>query len=151
MGKMRGLTRGELKKFLSAGWVARIATAKEDGVPYIATVWYEFDGRDFYLGGRAKSTWAQHIKKNPNVALHIAKDSSPYTRALIEGKAEVVEGPSPIRGKWLKVANKMSVRYLGRRGPEYLVPTLDRPRLWIRITPTRVTTWEGVEWHRKYI
>ena len=44
----------------------------------------------------------------------------------------------------------MATRFLGERGPEYLVPTLDRPRYLVEITPTKMTTWDGVEWAEKY-
>ena len=48
------------------------------------------------------------------------------------------------------VANRTSVRYLGERGPEYLVPTYDRPRYLIKVVPTKMITWDGVEWAKKY-
>ena len=48
------------------------------------------------------------------------------------------------------VANRMAVRFLGEHGPEYLVPTYDRPRYLIKIVPTKMLTWDGVEWARKY-
>lgn len=50
----------------------------------------------FFLGGRAKSAWVQHIINDPRVAIYIARDDSPFTRILAEGKAKVVEGPSII-------------------------------------------------------
>ncbi len=151
MGKMRGLTKKELESFLSEPRVARLATLKDDKSPYIATVWFHYEDGCFYLGGRAKSAWVQYVKNDPHVALHIGRDESPFTRVLVEGKAEIVEGPSKISGKWLEIANKMAARYLGERGPEYLVPTLDRPRVWIKITSERLTSWEGVEWHSRYL
>ena len=151
MGKMRGLTKEELNKFLSEPRVARLATLKDDNSPYIATVWFHYEDGNFFLGGRSKSAWVQYVKSHPRVALHIGKDESPFTRVLVEGKAQIVEGPSKISGRWLEVANRMATRYLGERGPDYLVPTLDRPRVWIKITPEKLTSWEGVEWHRRYM
>ncbi len=44
----------------------------------------------------------------------------------------------------------MSLRYLGEHGPEYLKPTLNRPRYLIEIVLDKVTSWEGVEWHPRY-
>jgi hypothetical protein len=55
-----------------------------------------------------------------------------------------------MQGQCLEVANGMAVRYLGERGPEYLVPTYDRPRYLIKIAPTKMLTWDGVEWAKKY-
>jgi len=150
-GQMRGLTEAEMKSFLSEPWVARIATLKEDGTPYLSTVWYEYDHPYFYLGGREKSAWVANLIRNPHVALHIAEDKEPFTRVVIEGIAEIVEGPIGITGRWVEIANKMATRYLGEHGPEYLVPTMDRRRYWVKIVPQKVQTWSGVEWAKKYL
>jgi hypothetical protein len=40
--------------------------------------------------------------------------------------------------------------FLGEHGPEYLAPTYDRPRDLIKIIPTKMLSWDGVEWARKY-
>ncbi|HEY6519960.1 MAG TPA: hypothetical protein VIZ19_11360 [Roseiarcus sp.] len=44
----------------------------------------------------------------------------------------------------------MAPRFLSEHGPEYLVPTYDRPRYLIKIAPTKMLTWDGVEWAKKY-
>jgi hypothetical protein len=69
---------------------------------------------------------------------------------LFRGKAEIFAGPEPMQGKCLEIGNRMAVRYLGERGPEYLVPTLDRPRYLIKFVPSEMISWEGVEWAQKY-
>lgn len=150
-GETRGLTVKEMKEFLAKPWVARIATLGPDKSPYLNTVWYEYDHPSFFLGGRAKSVWVTNLKEDPRIAIHIAEDIAPFTRVLAEGTADIVEGPVGIQGRWVDVANKMARRYLGEHGPEYLVPTMDRPRYWIKITPKTVTSWTGVEWHPRYL
>jgi nitroimidazol reductase NimA-like FMN-containing flavoprotein (pyridoxamine 5'-phosphate oxidase superfamily) len=150
MGKMRALTPEEIKAFLAGPVVARIATIDENGLPYITPVWEEWDGEAMWIVPRQKSAWVQHITKNPNVAVSCAMDSGTYTRVLFRGKAEIFAGPEPMQGKCLEIANRMAVRYLGERGPEYLVPTLDRPRYLIKFVPTETISWEGVEWAQKY-
>jgi hypothetical protein len=99
---------------------------------------------------RERAAWIAHIKKNPNVGISCAHDSGTYRRIVAQGKADIVSGPAPMQGQCLGVANRTSVRYLGERGPEYLVPTYDRPRYLIKIVPTKILTWDGVEWARKY-
>lgn len=150
MGKMRGLTPEEIAEFLAGPVVARVATVDEDGLPYITPVWEEWDGEALWIVPRERSVWVRHLKAHPQVAVSCALDNSPYTRVLMRGKAEIVAGPEPMQGKCLEVANRMAVRYLGERGPEYLVPTLDRPRYLIKFTPDKITSWEGVEWAEKY-
>lgn len=150
MGKHRALTPEELKEFLAGPVVARVATIDENGLPYITPVWQEWDGEALWIIPRERSAWVQHIKKNPNVAVSCAMDSGTYARVLFRGKAEVYSGPEPMQGKCLEIGNRMAVRYLGERGPEYLVPTLDRPRYLIKFIPTETVSWEGVEWAQKY-
>ena len=70
---------------------------------------------------------------------------------LFRGPAEVVEGPALMHGEWLEIGRRMSVRYLGERGPEYLEPSRVRPRYLVKITPEKTISWEGVEWAAKYL
>lgn len=151
MGKMRGLKKEEIKEFLAGPVVARVATVKPDGSPYVAPVWQEFDGEAIYFIPRERSAFVSHIKANPRVAISCALDTAPYTRVLFEGKAEILEGPSRVEGKVLEMGQRMSRRYLGEHGPEYLEPTRDRPRFLVRVIPDKITSWEGVEWHEKYV
>lgn len=150
MGKMRGLTAAEIAEFLAGPIVARVASVDADGMPYITPVWQEWDGTSLWIVPRARSAWVEHIQHNPNLAVSCALDTSPYTRVLMRGQATLVAGPTPMDGACLAIANRMAVRYLGERGPEYLVPTYDRPRYLIQFTPTKLVSWEGVEWHEKY-
>ena len=151
MGKNRRLTREEIAEFLAGPIVARIATVDPDGMPYITPAWQEWDGESLWVVPRERSAWVKHIQTNPKVAVSCALDSGTYTRVLMRGEAEIVFGPAPMEGQCLEVANRMATRYLGERGPEYLVPTMDRPRYLVKITPTTIVSWDGVEWANKYL
>src|SRR6202142_810927 len=144
MGKNRKLTPAEVKDFLAEPGVARIATIAEKGVPYVTPVWQERERG--LLGCRAGAGGLGcAYQEEPNVGISCAHDSGTYRRIVAQGKAEIVSGPAPMKGDCLRVANRTSVRYLGERGPEYLVPTYDRPRYLIKIVPTKMLTWDGVE------
>jgi hypothetical protein len=41
--------------------------------------------------------------------------------------------------------------YLGEHGPEYLEPSRSRPRYLVKFIPETIVSWEGVEWHPKYL
>lgn len=151
MGKMRGLTNEEIKEFLAGPVVARIAVVKPDGSPYVTPVWQEYDGEALYFIPRAKAQFTPWILQNPRICISCALDNAPYTRVIFEGQAEVVEGPGPMAGLTLEIARRMAVRYLGERGPEYLEPSIPRPRYLIKLVPEKITSWEGVEWHPKYL
>jgi nitroimidazol reductase NimA-like FMN-containing flavoprotein (pyridoxamine 5'-phosphate oxidase superfamily) len=151
MGKMRGLTPEEIQAFLAGPVVARVATIDQAGVPYITPVWQEWDGAAMWIVPRERSAWVTHIQHQAQVAVSCALDNSPYTRVLMRGVAEIVSGPEPMQGHCLEVANRMALRYLGEHGPEYLVPTYDRPRYLIRFRPNSMVSWEGVEWAQHYL
>jgi PPOX class probable F420-dependent enzyme len=151
MGKMRGLNADEIKEFLAGPVVARLATIKPNGMPYITPVWQEWDGEALWFIPRERSAMVVHMKANPNVSLSCAMDGAPYTRLQIEGKADIVAGPEIMHGEWLEMARRMSTRYLGERGPEYLEPSVPRPRYWVKVVPDKLTSWEGVEWAVKYL
>jgi PPOX class probable F420-dependent enzyme len=150
-GKIGRLEDEELDAFFQGGIVARIATLDADGWPYVVPAWFEWDEQEraFWLVARQKSAWALHIRDNPRVALSIDDEAAPYRKVQVQGTAEIVEEPN-IGGAWVPIATRMSVRYLGEHGPEYLEPTLDKPRWLIRVRPERMQTWQGVEWAKKY-
>lgn len=151
MGKMRGLKPEEIQEFLDGAIVARIATVDSDGFPYITPVWQEWDGEAMWIIPREKTLFVKHLLTNPNVTVSCALDSGTYTRVLLRGKAEIVAGPAVMKDEWLEIARRMSVRYLGPRGPEYLEGSADRPRYLVKVTPDQVTSWDGVEWASKYM
>ncbi len=151
MGKMRPLTNEEILEFLTGPIVARLATVKPDGAPYIVPVWQEYDGEAVYFVPRAKAKFMDYIKANPRICMSCALDSSPFTRVLFEGRAEIVEGPKPMEGLTLEMGRRMAVRYMGERGPEYLEASISRPRYLVRLIPEKITSWEGVEWHARYL
>ena len=153
--KIGGLTEPELAAFLAEPWNARIATMTRDGWPYVTPVWYEFERetRSFLVVGRERARWVGHIRDNPRVAFHVADDPhSQHTRVLVQATAELTEGPvAPAASpRLLELTHRLSLRYLGAGGPAYAERTLARPRVLVRLTPDRWTTWTGGEWHPRY-
>jgi len=150
-GKIGLMSDQERDEFLASGTLARLAVIDENGWPYVQPVWFQWQPEDgmFWIIARKKSAWALFMKDNPKVALTIDGEERPYKKVTVQGTAEVVEEPN-VGGQWVEIARKMSYRYLGEHGPDYLVPTLDKPRWLFKITPTSLTTWQGVDWHPKY-
>ena len=123
---------------------------KPDGAPYIVPVWQHWDGSTMYLIPRAESRFVEYLREEPRVAVSCADDvESGHRRVLIEGTAEVLEGPVLMAGRMLKIAREMAKRYGGSAGLAYLEGTMEKPRYLVRITPQKITTWEG-GWHPRY-
>jgi PPOX class probable F420-dependent enzyme len=153
--KIGGLTPTEMTAFLTQPWNGRLATVTPETTPYVVPVWYEYDSgeRVFYIVARERSAYVAHIRQNAAVAFHIADDAHlQHTRVLIEGTAEILEGPTaPADSPRIRVLGaRMMARYMGDRAAEYEQRTDRRPRYLIRITPTRWHTWTGQEWASKY-
>lgn len=144
------LREAELREFLAGAWICRLGTLDLDGGPCVTPVWYEYDPDGSYLiVGRERSAWLDHIRRDPRVALCIDDPDGSHRRVLVRGHAEIVEGPS-VRGGWLPIARRMAERYMGGPdGARYMERTLDYPRVLVRVTPERTTTWRGA-WARKY-
>lgn len=151
-----GALRGEeLSIFLAEPWNGRIATVTPDGWPHVTPVWYEFEPgpRTFLIVGRERAEWVAHIRANPRVAFHVADDlHAQHTRVLVRATADIIEGPvAPTASpRLVELTHRLSLRYLGHDGPRYAERTLGRPRVIVRLTPKRWTTWTGGEWHPRY-
>jgi PPOX class probable F420-dependent enzyme len=150
-----GLSDAEMLRFLQEPWNGRIATLAPDGGPYLTPVWYEFDpsARAFLIVGRERAEWVGHIRADPRVAFHVADDvHAEHTRVLVQARAEIAEGPvAPSASPRIaELTRRLSIRYLGPSGPAYAEKTFGRPRVLVRLTPTRWRTWTGREWHARY-
>tara|TARA_Y100000590_G_scaffold422807_1_gene527932 strand:+ start:8955 stop:9401 length:447 start_codon:yes stop_codon:yes gene_type:complete len=147
---MPTLTKEQIQNLLSTPIIARLATVKPDGSPYLVPVWEYWDGEAMFIIPRAKSKFVKYLIDEPRVAVSCADDiSSDHPRILIEGTAEIVEGPSIMTGNTLSIAKEMVLRYSGEAGLRYLEDTIDKPRYLVKITPEKITSWmQG--WHPKY-
>lgn len=149
-GKVRGMTPDEMESFLQQGVNMHFACVKPDGDPYVVVCWHEWRDGSFWVIPRARSAWGEYLKNDPRVSF-VVDHHQTLEKVIGEGKAELVEEPN-VGGRWVPIAERMSVRYLGENGPKYLEPTLNQPRWLFRIKPKADTmkTWQGVGWARRY-
>ena len=147
-GKVGSLEQDELEGFLSEGQLARLACLDERGWPYVVPLWHEWDGMGFWVIPRLKSAWATYLRNDARCALTVDEAGS-LRKVIVQGEAELVEEPNT-GGRWVEIAERMSLRYLGENGPKYLEPTLDKKRWLFYIKPNRLWSWQGVDWARRY-
>lgn len=148
-GKVGKMNEQELREFLSGNPFCRLGCLDDEGWPYVVPCWFEHSDDGFYIVPRAKSVWARYIQKDPRVSLCIDDTTIYNQRVLVKGEASVLEEPN-LGGRWVEIATRMSVRYLGEHGPDYLEPTLTEPRWLLFVKPLKMTTWQGVDWATKY-
>lgn len=148
-GKIGKLSDPELNEFLSEPQFCRLGCLDEEGWPYVVPCWFEYSDNGFYIIPRARSVWARHIQRESRVFLCIDESTRLNRRVLVKGEATVLEEPNT-GGRWVEIARRMSVRYLGERGPDYLEPTMVEPRWLLFVRPVTMKTWQGVDWAKKY-
>ncbi len=130
--------------------VARLGTIDADGYPVIVPIWTEWDGEAIWLVARAKADYSANLRARPKITLSIVRDDAADTRALILGRAEIVEGPGPLSGRLEVVARRMARRYEGAEGDRYIEESMNWPRLLVRVVPDRIVSWGDPGWHPRY-
>ena len=97
--------------FLRSQRLGRIATVSPDGQPDVAPVGFEFDGRDFYVGGiqMTRTLKYRNAQANPRVSFVVddVESVEPWKPrgVKVHGRAIIVDrdGPSG-RGPYLRIA-----------------------------------------------
>jgi len=145
------LTPAEQREFFNRPLLARLATTRPDGAPYVVPLWFEWDAADgaFWLVIRERARFVPHLLREPRVCLSIASDTPPYARATIMGRAEIAARPGE-SDRWKAIARRMTARYVGDADPGYIDRTAHFPRWLIRVVPFEATTWRGGGWSRFY-
>jgi PPOX class probable F420-dependent enzyme len=150
---MVGMSRERMNEFLKGPHIARIGTIGLDGEPHVTPVWYMWDGQSIYVVGRKRSSWIEHLRRNPRVAVLIDEAGPPEFKISIDGIAQIMQSD------WIETARRMSIKYFGNKtGTNYLEATLDQPRWLVKVTSKKITTWlvplekaAGKEgWHPRY-
>lgn len=148
-GKIGRMSQGEINSFLAEGIVCRLGCHDSEGWPYVVPVWFQYEDDGFYIIPRERSAWAKYLEDDPRAFLCIDDSTPPSRKVMVRGQARMIERPN-VGGRWVDIGRRMSYRYLGEHGPDYLVPTLDEPRWLFFVEPQSVKTWQGVDWAKKY-
>lgn len=145
------LTPAEQREFFGRPLLARLATVRPDGAPYVVPLWFQWDEADgsFWFVVRERARYVPSLLQEPRVCVSIAAESPPYARATIMGRVEVVARPGESR-QWMDMAARMTQRYVGEVDPGYLERTARYPRWLLRVVPYEMTTWRGGGWSRFY-
>lgn len=146
------LSKKRLDKFLHGSKIiAKIATVNPDGSPYVVPVWHEWDGKILWVISKPTARYAQNLKKDPRIAVCIETPKLPYIRVMMEGSVDLL----PADHDWLPMGRRMARRYLGRGGLDYIEKTKDWERLFIKVIPEKISSWdggvEGHEWGKRLI
>ena len=143
IGPNRALSEAEIEQFLQGPWSARLACVRADGTPHVLPLWYEWDGRSFWVAASPGAQWKQVVDETGRVSLTIDEPWPPLRRAFVVGAAAAVPA-SQIPGGLAELRQRLAVRYLGQGADQQ--PELCQIEGWtaVRITPQRLTGQQGL-------
>jgi PPOX class probable F420-dependent enzyme len=126
----------ECRAFLMEGTrTGKIATVRTDGRPHVAPIWFEVDGNAILFTTGQDSVKARNIRHDNRVCLSVDDDTPPYSFAIIDGTAELIDDLEEL----LKLATRLGGRYMGQeRAEEYGKRNGVPGEVIVRITPTKV-------------
>jgi PPOX class probable F420-dependent enzyme len=134
---MARLSRDECLAFLrSPVRPAMLATARAEGRPHVAPVWYDVDDDGTILFNTGRDTVkGRAIRHTGRVALCVQDEVAPYAFVTVEGDASVSEEPGELRA-W---AARIGGRYMGAdRAQEFGDRNGVPGELLVRVTPQRI-------------
>lgn len=143
IGPNRALSQAEIEQFLQGPWGARLACVRQDGTPHVLPLWYEWDGRFFWVAASPGAQWKQVIDESDDVSLTIDEPWPPLRRAFVVGTAKAILAPD-IPGGLAGLRQRLAVRYLGQGAAQQ--PELCQTDGWaaVCITPQRISGQQGL-------
>jgi len=61
---MAGMTEKELQDFFSSDVLCRLGCLDDAGAPYVVPCWFQYAEGGFYIIPRARSTWANYLRRD---------------------------------------------------------------------------------------
>lgn len=138
---MAQLTNLEIEDYLAEPHVAHLVTARPDGPPHVAPVWFLWEGGRALVMTSGNSVKARNIRRSPAVALSIATDQRPFKYVVLKGEGKVTQH------NLARAVERICVRYDGpAQGAAYARELLAAGNIvLIDIQVERVIGWKDEE------
>jgi PPOX class probable F420-dependent enzyme len=139
------LTPGEQQTYVAAARTLTLCTNGPHGFPHAVAMWFVVDdeGRVLMTTYR-KSQKAVNARRSPKVALHIESGQTYATLqgVLIRGEVEVIDDEDVVFETIKRVHGKMAGAFPDAAGAEDVMRWQAKKRVVLRVTPTRVSSWD---------
>jgi PPOX class probable F420-dependent enzyme len=112
-----------------------LTTVRPDGQPQASPVWFVVDEGEFLIYSRDDAPRLRNIAANPRVSLNLDSDEGGDV-VTIEGRAQVVDGPSSLEHRGYQDKYAAHIRTLGYSPDEFAAAY----SVAIRVTPSRART-----------
>jgi hypothetical protein len=132
----------ELDAFLAQALVASLSYLSDDGYPASVPLWYDWDGRAFWIVPSPAAEWAEHVRRNPRVSLAISESTPPLRRVLARGPMALAEDADG--SQWRSVERRLAARYVRLDIARMLEGRTGQPRALLRLVPERLIAWRGL-------
>ena len=111
------MSEDEVHRFLSEPARPAVrSTARADGRPHSAPVWYVLDGGDLLFNTGADTVKGRNLRRDPRASLCVQDDAPPFSFVVVEGTVELIDDVDEVR-RW---AARIGGRYMGEdRAQEY--------------------------------
>jgi PPOX class probable F420-dependent enzyme len=132
----RDMTPAEIHAFLDHGTrTGKLATARANGAPHVAPIWFVRDGDDLVFNTGAGTVKGKALARDNRVALCVDDEQPPFSFVIVEGVAEI----SDDEDEKLSWATKIGGRYMGAENAEAFGRRNAVPdELLVRLRPTRI-------------
>jgi DNA-binding IclR family transcriptional regulator len=148
-GDARGVAAGsgpieprELDTFLTQALVASLSYLSDDGYPASVPLWYDWDGRAFWLVPSPAAEWAEHVRRNPRVSLSVSESTPPLRRVLARGPILPVDDPDA--SQWRSVEGRLAARYARLEPSRLLEGRSGQSPTLLRLVPQQLIAWRGL-------
>ena len=106
----REMTHDEWRAFLLHGTrTGKVATARADGRPHVAPVWFTLDGDDVVFTTGATSVKGRSLQNDARVSIAVDDERPPFSFVVIEGTATLSADVDEL----LRWATALGARYMG--------------------------------------
>jgi hypothetical protein len=141
-GSSGPIDASELNAFLDQALVASLSYLSRDGYPASVPLWYDWDGRAFWLVPSPAAEWAEYVRRNPRVSLSVSESTPPLRRVLARGPIVPVDDPE--LGQWRSVEGRLAARYARLDPARLLDGRSAQSRMVLRLVPQQLIAWRGL-------
>ncbi|MFI5756869.1 PPOX class F420-dependent oxidoreductase [Streptomyces sp. NPDC051569] len=131
------MSKEEWRAFLSEGTrTGKLSTARADGSPHIAPIWFVLDGDDLVFNTGKESVKGRNLLRDGRVALCVDDERPPFAFVVIQGRAEIHEDPDQL----LTWSTRIAARYMGEeRAKEFGTRNAAPGELLVRVRIDKVS------------
>ena len=111
-----GIMTPECRAFLlDTVRTGKIATIRADGRPHVVPIWFDLDDENrLYFSTWHTTVKAKNIRRDSRIALCVDDERPPFTYAMLEGTAELIDDAKAL----LYWATRFAGRYMGSEQAE---------------------------------